>query len=133
MNINNTAISALVDMIKDFCLYDKDIQGRRATRWNKIIYFDFCFRHDTEDGATRACIDSVTFYQKDLSTHLTSGASLPDRIKQIFSNEPWYATIYERSNGYQTALMLSQALITTTTNADNWRRAKGSKMSINHV
>lgn len=133
VTINDTSIDELVDHIKNSCLYDKDIQGRRATRWNEITYSDFRSRHATEDAATRACIDHVTSYHKDLPKHLTSDTSLLDRIKQIFANEPWCETLYERSSGHQTAIMFSQALITAAANADNRKRVKGSTMSINHV
>ena len=95
-NINNTNMDALVDHMKEFCLYDKDIQDRRATRWKGIKYSDFRSHHATEDASTRACIDHVTLFHKELPKHLTSDASLLDSLRQIFGNEPWCATLYER-------------------------------------
>ena len=133
VNINNTTVDALVDHIKEVCLYDKDIQERRGTRWKEIKYTDFRSRHDTEDAATRKCIHHVTSYHKDLPKHLTSDASMLDRVRQIFANEPWCATLYERSSGHQTALMFSQALITAAPNADNRKRVTGSGTNNNHV
>lgn len=133
MNINNTTIDARVDHINYSFLYDKDIQEHRATRLNEITYSDFCSRHATEDAATRARIDHVTSYQQDLARHLTLCASLLDRSKQIFSSEPYWATLHERSSRHRTALISFQALITAAAIADNRKQIKGSIMSINHV
>ena len=132
-NIHDTTMDELVDHIKECCLYDKDIQSKRATRWQDVKYSDFRAKHTTEDGATRNCIDHLTSFQKDLPKHLTSDASFFDRIKQVFANETWCATLYERSSGYQTAVMFSQAIITAAANFDNLTRSIQSNLGSSHV
>lgn len=71
VNIYYKIIDALVDHVKNLCLFEKDIQGRCSARWNEITYADFHSRHATEDAATRACIDHVMSYCKDLPRHFT--------------------------------------------------------------
>lgn len=105
VNLNDTTLNDLVDHIKELCLYDKDIQSRRATRLQDMKYSDFRAKHTTEDAANRDCIGEVTSYPKDLPKHLTSDATLLDIIEQLFANDSWCSMLFERSSGHQTALM----------------------------
>ena len=85
-------------------------------------YSQFKANSRSEDKATRACIEHVTSFHKDLPKHLAVDHALLHRLREIFKSETWCERLYERSTAHQTSHAFSQALITAAANADDRKR-----------
>ena len=132
-NLNEVSITQMVTLLKEECLYDTNIQDRRATRWNNITYDTFRAKYSTEDEATRECIEQVTVFHKDLPKHLNNDAQLRDRLQAIFKPISWCSTLFERSISQYTPEGFASHIITAAANADERKALKPGSLGINLV
>lgn len=70
--------------MKKKVLFHGEIQDRRVTRWSTVIFDVFRKTIDSEEKATRKCLEFVTEYQKDLPKHILAEEHLYNRIRSIF-------------------------------------------------
>ena len=132
-NLTDLDIDEAVKLLKNTCLYDSNIQDRRASRWRNITYNQFRSRYDTEDEATRECIDHVTTYHKDLPVHLNNDAQLRDRLKEIFKPVSWCSTLFERSIAQYSPSQFASQVITAAANADERKKLSSDIGSTNPI
>ena len=132
--LQSTSFEEMISSIKNVFLYDSSTQERRATRWSNVKYSQFKANSSSEDEATRACIEHVTTFHKDLPKHLAVDPALLHRLREIFKSETWCESLYERSTAHQTSHGFSQALITAAANADDRKRnLRSESLSTNLV
>lgn len=124
----------MVSSISNACLYVSSIQELRATRWNITTYAQFKANSSSGAEATRACIEHVSTFHKDLPIYLSVDPALLHLLREILKFETWCSSLYERSSANQTSQSFSQDLITAVLNADDRRRILGSgNLSTNNV
>ena len=132
-NLTEADVNQVVELLKENCLYDTNIQDRRASRWKNITYNQFRAKYDTEDEATRECIEYVTEYHKDLPMHLNNDAQLRDRLKEIFKPVSWCSTLFERSIAQYSPSSFASQIITAAANADERKSQNPLSTSTNPI
>lgn len=86
----------LVTGIKRAVLYGCKIQDRRVTSWNHITYETYRQSIDTEEAATRKCVEKVTDTQKDLPQHMPQSEHLLRCIRDIYRPLTWCKRFFQR-------------------------------------
>ena len=136
-NLQNISIDNMVDHLKEECLYDPNIQDRRANRWNSVTYKEFQAKFSSEDEATRACIEHITLFHKDLPKHLNNDAQLRDRLRNIFKGISWCSTLFEKPISQYSPSSFGSMIITAAANADdrsrNRRNGNEAQPTVHHL
>lgn len=118
LNLKSITISEMVYEVKKKVLFDGEIQDRRVTRWNSMSYDQFRKATDSEEAATRNCLDYIVEYQKDLPEHMLAPQLLYNRIRSIFRTISWCETLFQRTEAHEDAQSFGQKLISAAANQD---------------
>lgn len=115
--------------MKRAVLYDCEIQDRRETRWMHTSYKKYSSSVETEEAATRKCIEQVNGAQEDLPQHMLQLEHLVSRIRDIFRPLPWCETLLQRLSIHEDASSFSQKL-TTAAASEDLRRKRQTQQSM---
>lgn len=104
--------------MKTKLLFDHNIEQRRIADWNALTFCRFHQATDTTRKATTACIKHVFAHYEDLPDYMPNDRLLLQRLRDIFRNEPWCKSLFEKAEQNQTALAFSELLKTASSNHD---------------
>lgn len=111
-------LDEMVEEIKKKVLYDGGIKDRRTSSWNTATFEQFRKVSDSEESATRKCLEFITEYQRDIPKHMLAQEHLYTRIRSIFRTVPWCETLFQRTEVHENPTSFGQKLISAAANHD---------------
>lgn len=104
----NTALPEFIGELKKCPLFDHNIEQLRINDWNIVSHNRFRQRHSTDLKATTACLKYILDNLRDFPVR--NDGILLDRIRNVFRNEHWCKTLYEKSVTTQSSQRIAKFL-----------------------
>ncbi|KAI0565266.1 hypothetical protein FGB62_20g18 [Gracilaria domingensis] len=116
------SIDTFLEELYKLILYEPNIQQRKINRWQSIHFGSFKAEHPSLHESSSRCIDHISAHSKDLPPHMCNSLTVLQKMREVFYNESWCQSIYEKSLPTMDPDSFAELIKTAAANQD--RRSK---------